>query len=50
MTEIGARVSPADGTTARFVERTLVVGELRVLDIQLAARGERLASATVARR
>src|ERR1041384_5297403 len=35
MTEIGARVSPADRTATRFVQGKLVVYELRVLDVQL---------------
>src|SRR5829696_6812687 len=47
MTEIGSRVSLADRTGTRLVERAGVVCPLRVLDIQLAARGESLASAPV---
>src|SRR5205085_511679 len=50
MTEIRARVPPADRTLARFVEWARVVYPLRVLDVQLAARRESLTGATVARR
>src|SRR5215217_7744149 len=50
MTEVRARVSPAYRTTTRFVERALIVYPFRVLDIQLAARRERLSGSAVARR
>ena len=41
---------PANGATARFVERTRVFCPLRVLDIQLSTRREGLTGASVARR
>src|ERR1044072_7058850 len=50
MTEIGPRGPAADGTATRLVERPLVVEELCVLDIEPAARRERLARAAVAGR
>src|SRR6185369_13819322 len=50
MTEVSARVSFTDGTATYFVERALVVYPFRVLDIQLAARRERLSGAAIARR
>src|ERR1043166_6163248 len=50
MTEVGPRVSSAHRTATRLVEWTLVLDELCVLDVQLAARRERLSGATIARR
>src|SRR5215831_9591280 len=43
-------VAPADRTTAGFIQRILVQSITGILDIQLAARGERLSIAPVARR
>src|SRR5437660_4559697 len=48
--QVRARMPPADGAGARLVERAGVRGPARVLDVQFAARGERLAVAPVARR
>src|SRR5690242_6332555 len=48
MPQIRARVAATDGTVARLVERPLVLHPLRVFDVQLAARRERLPGAAVA--
>ena len=45
-----SRMTPANRTATKFVKRPLVVCEASVLDVQLAARGEGLAGAAVARR
>src|ERR1051326_6245082 len=50
MPQIRARVAATNRTVARLVERTLVLYPLRVLDVQLAARRERLPGAAVASR
>src|ERR1051325_2604772 len=50
MTQIGPRVSAAHRTATRLIERPLVVYELCVLDVEPAARRERLARAAVAGR
>ena len=45
--QVRARVSPADGTLARFVQRPRVFCPLGVLDVQLSARGKSLAGSSV---
>src|ERR1043166_6851291 len=50
MPQIRTRVSPTHRTVTRLVERSLIFRPLRVLDVQLATRGERLTGPPVARR
>src|SRR5689334_19557827 len=49
MTQIRARVTATHGTSARLVERAGIGRPLRILDIQLATRGECLSGAAVPR-
>src|SRR5688500_16528153 len=50
MTEICPRVPPANAAITRFIERPRVGRPLRVLDVQLPARRERMSVPAVPRR
>src|SRR5688572_13320173 len=50
MPQVRARVTPANRTETRFVQRSIVLRPLGIFDVQLAARGKCLAGSPVTRR